>query len=43
MYKKLRHAISVMAHLLEGTHKLLDPVSNITVNFCSGVPIEIGP
>ena len=32
-----------MAHLLDGTHKLLDPVSKITVNFCPGVPIEMGP
>lgn len=40
---KLQQAISVFAHLLDGTHKLDDPVSNITVNGCGGLPIPIGP
>jgi len=28
-------------HFLDGTHKLLEPVSNTTLKFCAGVPIEI--
>ena len=27
----------------EGTHKLLEPVSKMTVNFWAGVPISISP
>jgi hypothetical protein len=30
-------------HLLDGTHKLLEPVSNTTLKGCGGVPIWMGP
>ena len=39
----VRHARLVIAHFLDGTHKLDEPVSNTTLNFWGGVPIEIGP
>ena len=39
----LRQAISVILQVIDGIHKLLDPVSNITLNVCPGVPISIGP
>lgn len=39
----LQHAISVQEHVDEGIHRFELPVSNTTVKFCGGVPIEIGP
>ena len=39
----LLQAISVILQVMDGIHKLLDPVSNITLNVCPGVPISIGP
>lgn len=39
----LPHARSVGLHVLHGTHRLAEPVSNNTLNVCFGVPIVIGP
>jgi hypothetical protein len=39
----LQQAMSRIEQLLEGTHKLLEPVSNTTVKGWGGVPIVIGP
>lgn len=30
-------------HLLDGIHKLDEPVSNMTLKFCGGVPTVISP
>ena len=38
-----QHAMSESLHFLDGTHRLDDPVSNITLNCCGGVPMVIGP
>ena len=38
-----RHAMLNVAHDLEGTHRLEEPVSKRTLKFCAGVPIEMGP
>jgi len=32
-----------MGHLLDGTHRLEEPVSKITLKFCGGEPIEMIP
>ena len=37
------HATFPLAQLTEGTHRLEDPVSKMTVKFCGGVPKLIGP
>ena len=39
----LLHAISHMGHCLDGTHKLLDPVSKTTLKVWPGVPRSMGP
>lgn len=41
--KHIRQGKSVHGHCFEGTHKLDDPVSNMTLNFCGGVPKLISP
>jgi len=41
--ENLRQAISVILQVIDGIHKLLDPVSNMTLKVCPGVPISIGP
>jgi hypothetical protein len=30
-------------HLIDGTHRLLEPVSKMTSKRCGGVPSAIGP
>ena len=39
----LLQAISQIGHCTDGTQRLLEPVSNITLKVCGGVPISIGP
>ena len=39
----LLQAISQMGQVAEGTQRLLDPVSKMTLNCCPGVPSSIGP
>lgn len=39
----LRQAIFVKLHFLDGTHKLEEPVSKTTLNFCGGDPIDMAP
>ena len=39
----MRQAMLVKWHFLLGTQRLLDPVSNTTLNDCGGVPMVIGP
>ena len=39
----LLHANSQIGHVADGTHKLLEPVSKITLNNFPGVPSSIGP
>lgn len=43
---QLEHSLQAMlksAHSLLGTHRLEEPVSNKTLNFCGGVPIVMDP
>ena len=37
------HARSPALHILEGTHRFDEPVSNTTLNDCAGVPMVMGP
>ena len=39
----LLHAISKREHCLDGTHRLEEPVSKMTVKVCGGVPMVISP
>ena len=39
----LQHAMSVILHFFDGTHRFDDPVSKTTLNFWAGVPIPITP
>lgn len=38
-----QQARSRKEHLMDGTHRLEEPVSNRTVNSCAGVPMLITP
>lgn len=39
----LQQAMLVHLHCFDGTHKLDDPVSKITLKFWGGVPMVMGP